>query len=399
MRILFILSLLFGIVSNTIAQNNVELILLDKSTKEPIPYANVVIERTYKGTATNIDGVMVLKVPDEYINGKLLISAIGYTNMQLSIEKYIDKGQKTIYLDPVSYQINDVTVEAKSLYYYTIIKKAAQKVENNFYQKPFNYDMYYRNTQKVDGAVQKERQAAVRLYDAQGYRKASTYQVFRERTYKFLQVRRNFELNSLSDGTTQLDDLLEFDIARISNNILNADLDDNDWDVKLKKLTVLDGDSVWVLSYNCKNPSLTLTGDVYATAYNGEIYIKKKDFSVIKNITKVQASNYSPLGRSMYVNEERQNYKPLSIEYTFTTNYKQFDDSYFLSSIIYERKHTWLHKKNNQKRIETINAEILVTEILTTGIEEIKGRAYYEELKFNKAFWDKFNFLVDEKKK
>jgi len=394
----YLISILFlSAITTVFGQQYIHGVVVDTDSGEPVPLANVVLKGTYKGTATNFGGEFFINITEDHLKDTLIISVVGYKTLQLSVPDYLSEEFHRIKLKPFVFEMNDVTIETKSLLYNTMIKNASEGIAKNYYQGPLNYDLYYRNTQKENNKVSKERQAAVRLYDSKGYEQSGTFQVYKERGYDFLQVRRSFELNSLTDGSTQLDDLLEFDVVRHRANVLNPDYIYDDYDVDLLKITEVDGDSVYVLKFECKNPGLSNSGDNYVKAYKGKVYIKKKDNAIIKYEGEYECSNYSSLGRSLYVNEAQQNYSPMSITYKVTTRYKEFNGKYFLSSIAYERNHKWKHKQNRAIRTESVNAELLVTEIELKNVQEIPNRAYYEEVEFDKEFWSSFNYLRDEK--
>lgn len=398
-NLIFFAFLILFSSSQLFAQKYIHGVVVDATSGEPIPFANVVLKGTYKGTATNFEGEFTLNIPDAVLNDTVLMTVVGYKKAEFPVSEYVGEKFHRFEIDPFVYEIEDITVEVKSTFANTIIKNAAEAISKNYHQGAFNYDMYYRNTQQVNGKVSKERQAAVKLYDAKGYEQANAFTAYKDRGYEFMQVRRNFEQNSLSDRTTQLDDLLEFDIVRNYNNVLNALYIYDEYEVDLDAVTQLDGDSVWVIKFKCLNPRLGLTGDNYATAYSGKIYIKKKDYAVVKYEAKYECSNYSEQGRSLYVNESKQELAPVSIVYTVTTRYQEYDGTYFLSSVEYNRQHKWKHKKNNSVKKESIEAQLLVTDIEVKNPKAIEKRAYYEEIPFNKKFWESFNYLKDEKAK
>eukprot|EP00657_Telonema_sp_P-1_P001434 TRINITY_DN13613_c0_g1_i1.p1 TRINITY_DN13613_c0_g1~~TRINITY_DN13613_c0_g1_i1.p1 ORF type:complete len:157 (+),score=45.82 TRINITY_DN13613_c0_g1_i1:88-558(+) len=74
---------------------------------------------------------------------------------------------------------------------------------------------------------------------------------------------------------------------------------------------------------------------------------------------------------------------------------QELNGAYFLSSIAYERKHKWKHKQGNNTKSETINAELLVTEITVKNPQTIPSRAYYEEVPFDEKFWDCLLYTSD----
>ena len=141
-----------------------------------------------------------------------------------------------IKLTPKNYSIAEVEVTAQSLVLKKRIKTAIEKIPENYLQTPFNYDVYYRSEKFENKKLNLLREAAIRIYDDKGYQRTDAYQVFKERGYKFLQVRKNFETSSLADGSTYLDELLEMDIVRGRGNILNDNHLDF-YDLNLEQIT------------------------------------------------------------------------------------------------------------------------------------------------------------------
>lgn len=370
--------------------------LINSKNKAPIPFANVGVVGSYIGAASNFDGFFEFKIPIRYESEKIQASAVGFSTYNASIKDCLKKDTVIIELAPKNYSINEVKIEAASLVLQTRIKKAAEKISDNYLQTPFNYDVYYRSEKKENDKLSRLREAALRIYDAKGYQRADAYQVFKERGYKFLQVRKNFENQSLADGSTYLDELLEMDIVRSRGNILNKN-HVAFYDLKLDQITEYENDSIWVISYKSKRPMLSNTGDYYAKSYSGKLYIKCKDFAVIKNETHVVASNYSPQGRSFYVNEAKQAWKPEKIEYDFSVTYKEHSGRYYLSYVSYNRQHLLKNKETGESKKLDINTEMLITKINTETPETIEKRAYYENKPFDKTFWDSYNIILDRK--
>ncbi|MBI3142800.1 MAG: carboxypeptidase-like regulatory domain-containing protein [Bacteroidetes bacterium] len=378
------------------AQDYVGGVVVDAANGSPIPFANVVLKGSYKGTATNFEGEFTLVVSKAHIHDTLLITVVGYKNLELPVSDYLDQAFHRFELQPFVYEIGDVTVETKSQYYNTIVKKAAEQVTSNYLPHPYNYDMYYRNTQTEGEKLAKERQAAVRLYDAKGYAMAQAIEAYTDRGYEFIQVRRNFELGSLRDRSTLIDDLLEFDLVRMDNSVMNPLNVYSDFDMELERMTEVDGDSVWVIGFNCLAPRLGNCGDVYATGYKGTVFIKKKDHAVVRYEATYTCSNYSAQGRSLYVNEDKQKASPVEIVYSVSTRYKKQGNSYHLSSVNYERNHVWKDKATGAQREERMLAQLLVTDVVTENPQVISKRAYYEEIPYDEKFWKNFNYLKDE---
>ncbi|WP_320018531.1 carboxypeptidase-like regulatory domain-containing protein [Labilibaculum manganireducens] len=370
--------------------------LTNEINNEPIPFANIGVLGSYIGAASNMDGVFELKIPGDLFEKTIQASAVGYSTFSNSVKNCIQEDTLMIKLTPKNYSIAEVEVTAQSLVLKKRIRTAIERIPENYLQTPFNYDVYYRSEKFENSKLNRLREAAIRIYDDKGYQRADAYQVFKERGYKFLQVRKNFETSSLADGSTYLDELLEMDIVRSRGNILN-DNHLNFYDLNLEQITEYENDSIWVIAYKSKKPMLSNTGDYYAKEYSGKIYIKIKDFAVIKNETHVVASNYSSQGRSFYVNEERQKWKPLKIEYDFSVTYKQHSGKYYLSYVNYKRHHEVEDKKTKEITSTDINTEMLITQINTNKPEVIEKRAYYENMPYDKNFWESYNIIFDGK--
>jgi len=368
--------------------------LINKQNQEAIPFANVGIVGSYIGAASNLDGIFEFKIPGKYRNKTIQASAVGFTTFTDSVINCMQFDTLRIELNPVNYSIGEVEVMAESKVLQKILKTAIEKIPDNYIQTPFNYDVYYRSEKYVNDTLNRMREAAVQIYDDKGYQREDAYQVFKERGYKFLQVRKSFEPASLADASTYLDELLEMDIVRGRGNILNKN-HIGFYDLKLEQVSEYENDSIWVISYKSKRPMLSNTGDYYANSYSGKIYIKTKDYAIIKNETHVVASNYSPQGRSFYVNPDRQKWQPLGIEYDFSVTYKQYTGSYYLSYVSYKRHHELKEKASGKRKNLEINTEMLITKINTQNPEVIEKRAYYENMAYNKDFWDSYNIIFD----
>ncbi len=400
-NLIICLALLFGVVAlaEDKKEDSGQVIFItgqitDKQTGEPIPFVNVGVVGTYIGAASNVDGFYEVKIPGQYRSKQLSFSAVGYGTYTDNIAALAKIKKLDVALNPKTFVIQAVDIEAKSTVLYKRIRDAVDKIEQNYLQLPFSYDLYYRSEKKENGEVSRLREAALQLYDDKGYHRGDAYQVFRERNYKFLEVRKNFDNVSLADGTTYLDELLELDIVRVRGNILNKNQVD-DYDLELVEETEYENEPVWVIAYKNKKPSLASTGDYYITKYSGRLFIKKSDLAIVKNETQAVASNYSKQGRSFYTNPERQEWKPIKITYNFTTIYKKHLDYYYLSYISYNRNHELVSKKTAQKKKEELTTELLVTSVETLNPVEIKRRAYYENKPYNEAFWKTFNIIKD----
>ena len=117
----------------------------DARTKRRLANVNVYVPGRDVGTITNGDGVFALKVNKEEAEGKLLFSCIGYANCRMAWKDLrAGKDEATIYLNPVSRILGEVTVyggDARSL-----VEEALKKIDLNYPLRQHLLDMFYRET-------------------------------------------------------------------------------------------------------------------------------------------------------------------------------------------------------------------------------------------------------------
>ncbi len=86
--------------------------ILSSADSSAVPYANIILHRTHSGTITNIEGYFSL----EMLNiDTLEVTSVGYRRTVLKIPGYYTGFETlTFYMDPILYNVGEVTVEGKS---------------------------------------------------------------------------------------------------------------------------------------------------------------------------------------------------------------------------------------------------------------------------------------------
>ncbi|GET20297.1 carboxypeptidase-like regulatory domain-containing protein [Prolixibacter denitrificans] len=367
-------------------------IVIDNATGKPVQYANIGIEGTFLGSASNASGQFEFNVPASEKNGYLYASAVGYETVKRAVSSINSSESIVLKMEPQSYKIEDVDISAQSLVLYRILREASQKISDNYLLGPLSSQAYYRNDITENGKLIHHREAAVEISDKTGYVKETPAQEQKDINYRFMEVRTNVPVSSLADGMTQMDELLSYDIVRNSSGVLNNKFL-HDYDLTLDKVTQLDGDSIWVINYTLNHPDISHTGDFYVTAYKGKIYISKKNYAVVKNETWVTASNYSRQGRSFAVTG-KSNLKPVEIHYNFTTSYRKNGNKYTLGFTKATRQNVWLNTQTHNKRTVVYQTYLLPSVIETVHPNMLSEREYFVNKPYNKAFWDSFNSMV-----
>ena len=116
----------------------------DADTKKRLANVNVYIPGRDVGTVTNGDGVFALKIGMEEAEGKLLFSSLGYANYRMACSDFKGGKAMTVYLNPVSRRLGEVTVyggDARRL-----VEEAMAKIEANYPLQNHLLNMFYRET-------------------------------------------------------------------------------------------------------------------------------------------------------------------------------------------------------------------------------------------------------------
>jgi len=353
--------------------------IVDSADQKGIGYTNIGVEGTFYGTASDADGFFELKVPEEFFGGKLFVSAVGYRNLKLVLNDLFDQEFVRIPLEEQTYRIEGVDVAAQSRVLFRIIRTAAQKIPQNYQDGPLGMKFYYTESELVNDSNRLNREAIVELYDKTGYSAPSVTDAFQNRHYRFTQVKKDFESKTFSAGKTGFDELLEMDLARLSNTILNEELL-NDYDLNLEGVSSYEGDSVWIVSYQASKPGLAHSGDYYATQLDGKIYILKNNYVVIRNECMIRASKNSSQNRSLFTEDKEQQ----QVSYHFTSAYRDQDGKYAVNYLDCDK--TYMNPRGEKVTI--------VSKASALGLEreptEISGRDYFENTPYVENFWDSF---------
>lgn len=343
--------------------------VIDKNTNEPIVFVNIVIEGTLTGTASNASGDFSMQIPDSLINKELVFSAIGYDNFSVSISEYLEKEVNVIGLSTLTYGIDGVEITGQSMVLYRIIKDAAANINRKFVTKAFSFDALYSSELYENQNLEKKREALVYVSDKKGYKERTT--AYSDRNYLFRNVNRNFDVKTLADGMTLMDDLLNFDLARSAGNILDT-MFLNHYDLELLNSATIETDSLWIIAYKLTSPGIGETDVWKPSFYEGKLYISKPGRFLVKAEAHVKAPAVSTHGLAVVATENSQQ---LEVDMHYSTIYKMVVNKYMLDKISLDKR----FETNNGKKYRNI-ASLQVLNHELNNPRKISNRQYHENL-------------------
>lgn len=387
MKLFSNLLFLFVLINiSVIAQNELTAIkgrVVDSETGEGVAFASIGVEGTYIGVATNADGFYDLKIKNEFLNHVLYVSAISYKNVKFNISEIKNKNNHLIYLQAQLFDIEEVSVSAESMFLQKIIKTASENIPINYLSGPQNIQMNLIHRKSVDNGNSLVSRFIIDIYDSEAYTKPSIKSAFNNRNYKVVGFQSDEEIQSFRKSDFKIDELLNSDVVRMSNMILNAELL-LDYNLNLEEKTVFNGDSIWIISYQAKNPTLANSGAFYPAGCKGKIYISMVDFSVLRNEIYVDEIKSNLQGKYLAPGKKYN----INAQNKITCRYSKIGTRYGLVLIEIEKSY-FSHEKKSV--YESYKARLIYN--LADRDKKIESRDYYFDNSKGKLLWTGFSEL------
>ncbi|NMM49049.1 carboxypeptidase-like regulatory domain-containing protein [Marinigracilibium pacificum] len=132
------LSLIFFISFSLVGQNKTYLVqILDNTSGEPVPFANVMFEDLFEGTNANENGFFRLVDSQKYLGRNVIISCVGYKDLKISYNELIIRS--TIRLIPDTKVLNEVMVSAEPEKPVDIMKKVIDFINQTRHLNDIHY--------------------------------------------------------------------------------------------------------------------------------------------------------------------------------------------------------------------------------------------------------------------
>lgn len=122
--------------------------VLDAKTKEPLPFANIVIEGKNKGTVSNEEGFFVLDLEDIQPTDVLVFSYVGYKVVKVKVAD-LKKSKGTIYLKAVSVKIGAVNVSSKTLSVEQILRRTRRNFDKNHPEPKHQQNIFFHKYERT----------------------------------------------------------------------------------------------------------------------------------------------------------------------------------------------------------------------------------------------------------
>ncbi|PXX97887.1 hypothetical protein DF185_18135 [Marinifilum breve] len=423
-----IVMIVLAMATSLQAQIQINSKVIDKESGKAIPFANISIANTTKGTISNQEGDFQLYIPMTGLNTRVLVSSLGYQSVSIHPKKV----GKNIQLTPITYDLTEIKVTASKLLNdpKKILKECMKAAPGFKPDQPYINKGFLRQTHMLNNQYVKLIEAALithsnpedqnfkihikekrNTYDKRSYH-VKELQLFKYwdhmRYKKAKQKAKNTNLNEeeianlireQDEETNSLDKLIQINMAyqaKLPKISYSYCFDLNSISkykpIQLKLDTILEQNDEFVYKIKILPTAKALKRDYFI--HLGYLYISTKDYALYE-IECAMLPN---------PNEKDSIAKRIipSFANNFTIRYNRIKNKLYPSYYkYYDLDGTYsLKSLDKQPRIKR---ELLFTEIITQKdqISQMLPTQWndklYEDSEYHPEFWENYTILLETK--
>lgn len=165
--------------------------ILDKSTRDPIAFANISYNNGSAGTSTDIEGQFIITIPEQF-SGEIIVSHVAYEKLVCTYQDF-KKNHALILLKPLSLTLQEVTVLAGENPAHALIRNVIKNRDKNDPDKLRDYQYISYNKvvfspSEVDAKTDSTVNALIAIRDTSELKKSQKELI----TFDSLSRRMNF---------------------------------------------------------------------------------------------------------------------------------------------------------------------------------------------------------------
>jgi len=359
-------------------------VVTDIEDQTPLPFASIGLKGTSLGTITNTQGEFDFHIPDSRKDGILVISMLGYKDFSRSVKNLDPVNLNNFSLSKEATMLREVVI-LDSLTGGEILQIALNSIEKNYPMKPYSMDGFYRDLKKVDGIYISILEAALSIYD-KDYSSPRNPLKLRERV-SLVEVRKSlnyeFEYNKYFDQYNLLEELL------LENNIKYRSFTDNPLffqNISREGINIIGGRTLY---------ELNLRGD---NGYFLILFIDTETYGIHKMIYR----NGDGTIALQEINRSGKRVEKI-MKMEKVIEFKEFDGKLYLKYLKVKTFYDWVNRNTGKLEAKTeLDQMLLINQVKITNLQWIstgkKMKRYglqYQDLPYNKAFWDRYNVIKD----
>ena len=362
--------------------------VIDYKEKDVLPFVSISLRTATLSTISNTDGDFELKIPGAMILDTVVVSCMGYRQFKIAVADIQDE-PTTIYLQPASYQLQEIKVVYISEQ--EILRRLYDKIGINYPGNTEIMTSFYREVLRQDDDYIDVAEAVVDIS------KAAYDNEYAEDKVRFIKGRK-----SLNVKPAQLVDfkiqggpyyITKLDVVKTLDSFLDPEYAPF-YKFNLDEVIEHDDRSTYVISFKPKDK-----GD--EVVYQGKLYVDMSTFALVKAEFGLSRTGLKEAAHSLIQKKPRDLIvRPVKVLYQ--VNYRRSGLNWHLSnamaSISFKVK----------SKTERINSEFhSVSELLVTDFKKEEGVRFkrnelfssqdiFTEMvtNYDKDFWDDYNIIM-----
>lgn len=362
-------------------------------SKKPLSFTNLTVSGSNISTITNADGEFLLKIPQDLLDKKLVISHLGYEKQELDITSLTD--YQKIILNPDVTELDEISIstpkgDAKSMLIEVLKNKSKIHSTDSKILTAF-----YRET------IKKRRKNASLSEAVIQIRKQSSNSLKRD-DIDLIKARKSTDYTKLDTLALKLQggpfSNLYTDVIKYTDYVFNKDVLEF-YTFSFGASTKINNSLVYVINFKQKK-------GITSPLYFGELFIDAKTLALTSALFHLNVSNRK-LSSQMYVKKKPAKADVYPTKATYLVNYSSKNGKwdYAYSNISLSFKVDWKGKLFNN--VYTLNSEMAVTDwkLNTNKYTDTKYNTLspktilsQKALGFSDPkFWGEYNIIEPEK--
>lgn len=253
--------------------------LLDYETREPVPFANIVIEGSNVGTSSTETGIFYLAFYNpskEYLK----ISSIGYSTIRLSIDSLLLIDSPVIFLRPSIIQLAEVLVPGRRLTAGDFVKEAVKSLDKNIYRKDYLLEWY--STMLTTDSATGHAYSLETVFDDYHINGKAT-QTIRHQRERGISPKLFHNPKDTICALVPWFEIGSVEIDKAQYGVLNLKNMD-EFEFTYEGVLGLDGDSVYVVGYRATSFRYAVTSYTNkSTTHTGKLYITTENYAIVRH--------------------------------------------------------------------------------------------------------------------
>ncbi|WP_250434080.1 carboxypeptidase-like regulatory domain-containing protein [Hanstruepera flava] len=366
----------------------------DSNTKDPLVFADLIVQGTNIATITNTEGDYLLKIPDSLQHKSVVVQYLGYEEQTIPIPALLRNDN--IRLNPSVTTLNEVTINAPKDAE-TLVRLMLKRKGDNSFSTGISMTGFYRET------IRKRRQnASLSEAVVEIYKQPTTSN--KRDAVKIVKVRKNTNYSRLDTIALKLQggpfSNLFADIIKYPQYIFSED-NLSDYIFTFDKPTQINDQLIYIVNFK-QRPELKIP------LYFGKLYIDSQNFALTSAIFSLNVDN-KVLASELFVRKKPSRATVYPTQANYRVNYRTSNGKWYYSysNILLTFKVNW--KGRLFSSYYTLNSEMAITDWEPTKVKYEKPNnrnlilrptsiLVDEASGFNDPeFWGEYNIIEPEK--